>query len=74
MTRKDFQLIADVLNQHFGYWKAVNQNLTEEHLQLQAHGSEVALRDLITTFAFELEKTNARFDKERFVQACLKAN
>ena len=59
MTRKDFQLIADVLN---NYNKpgvgCVQSNLVEA---------------LALSFAHELAKTNPRLNKERFVKACLKA-
>jgi hypothetical protein len=54
MTKKDFQLIANVL---------------------KAHGdspmTRLVIKDLAATFASELAKTNPRFNKARFVSACL---
>jgi len=55
MTRKDFQLIADVL-------KASSTSPM----------NRVVVQELAVTFASELAKTNPRFNKERFVNACLK--
>ena len=56
MTKKDFQLIADVLKAH----------------QDGSAGDHV-VRGLVMSFAIELAKTNERFNKERFVKACLKS-
>ena len=55
MTRKDFQLIADVL-------KASSTS----------PANRMVIKELAVTFASELAKTNPRFNKERFVNACLK--
>ena len=53
MTRKDFQLIADVL---------------------KASGTtpmnRCVIKDVAMNFAVELQKTNPRFDVQRFVKAC----
>jgi len=54
MTRKDFQLIADVL-------KASSTSPM----------NRCVIRELAVSFASELTKTNPRFNKERFVKACL---
>jgi hypothetical protein len=56
MTRKDFQLIADVLKAH-------QDGTSNGHV----------VRGLAMSFASALAKTNPRFDKLRFVKACLKA-
>jgi hypothetical protein len=56
MTRKDFQLIADVL-------------------KASANASPMnrcVIKDIATNFAVELQKTNPRFDVQRFVKACTK--
>jgi len=57
MTRKDFQLIADVL---------------------KAHGTSpmnrLVVKELAVSFAQKLSDTNPRFNKQRFVEACLPNN
>ena len=54
MTRKDFQLIADVLKAS-GVASPMNR---------------CVIKDIATNFAVELQKTNPRFDVQRFVKAC----
>ena len=70
MTRKDYQLIASVLSKHIDYYESEAATLIEQGLKIQAHGGANALKDLATTFSFELQKTNPRFDQERFLSAC----
>ena len=53
MTRKDFQLIADVL-------KASSTSPM----------NRCVVQELAVTFASELSKTNPRFNKQRFIEAC----
>jgi hypothetical protein len=53
MTRKDFQLIADVMSDAKGALMDAN-----------AHDA------LANAFARKLKATNARFDYNRFVDAC----
>ena len=53
MTRKDFQLIADVL-------KASSTSPM----------NRCVVQELAVTFASELAKTNTRFNKQRFIEAC----
>ena len=55
MTRKDFQLIADVL-------KASGTSPM----------NRCVIKDVAMNFAVELQKTNPRFDVQRFVKACTK--
>ena len=55
MTRKDFQLIADVL---------------KSHIKLAAPDSKGTVRAIALDFARELQKTNPRFNVQRFVKAC----
>ena len=57
MTRKDFELIAEVLSGHY-------QNGTEEQK------AEIAACAL--SFAHRLQATNPRFNVQRFVKACTK--
>ncbi len=64
MTRKDYQLIADMINKHIAYWEEVAN--TEE---LDSRASVNALRDLSLSFAGELADTNPRFDRKRFLKA-----
>ena len=54
MTRKDFQLVADVMAA-----STVTANLTQTQLE-----------DLAYEFARKLRPTNARFDATRFFRAC----
>ena len=56
MTRKDFQLIANVL-------KASSTSPM----------NRCVIQELAVSFASELAKTNPRFNKQRFVEACTKA-
>ena len=56
MTRKDFELIADVLSNYHTGEKA--QKDTVEQIAL--------------TFAHRLQSTNPRFNIQRFVKACTK--
>ena len=57
MTRKDFELIADVLSGHY-------RNGTEEQK------AEIAACAL--SFAHRLQATNPRFNVQRFLKACTK--
>ena len=70
MTRKDFQLIADVISKHISHWEGASETLIEEGPKAQAYGGANALKDLATTFSYELEKTNPRFNKALFLKAC----
>ena len=54
MTRKDFQLIADVLN---------NYHTGDEK-------QKAVVREMALTFSVRLQATNPRFKPERFVAAC----
>ena len=53
MTRKDFQLIANVLSSHN-----------------TSPANRMVVKELAVSFASELAKTNPRFNKQRFVEAC----
>ena len=55
MTRKDFQLIAKVL-------KASGKD---------SPMNRCVIKDVAMNFAVELQKTNPRFDVQRFVNACM---
>ena len=70
MTRKDYQLIASVLKEHLSHWSSAKEKLSDDPQKLQAAHSEIALWDVATAFSYELQKTNPRFDKERFLSAC----
>lgn len=74
MTRKDYEMIASVLNEHLDYWKkgthATYGHVSESDIRIQSRGGQIALRDLTVTLAYELSKTNPRFDKKRFLDAC----
>jgi hypothetical protein len=54
MTRKDYELITDVLEELF-----------MGHPDWQRSGSQVAHK-----FADRLAQTNPKFDKQRFLKAC----
>lgn len=56
MTRKDFQLIADVLN---------NYHTGDEK-------QKAVVRELALTFSVRLQAANPGFKPERFVAACTK--
>lgn len=60
MTRKDYVLIAKVINGAVNYEKDFNNNTERaEALTLMAH-----------TFSSVLASENPRFDRERFLKAC----
>lgn len=59
MTKKDFQLIADVVN-NFRLTSVVNNE--------RVSGEQVA--NLSEMFANALEQINPRFDRSRFLDAC----
>lgn len=52
MTRKDFVLIANIIN----------------HLNFKDENKELIAKE----FADNLKATNAAFDKQRFIEACMK--
>lgn len=74
MTRKDYEMIASVLNEHLDYWKngahATYGYVSDSDIRIQSRGGQIALRDLTITLAYELSKTNPRFDRKRFLDAC----
>jgi len=55
MTRKDFQLIANIL---------------KSHADVAASDCKGTVRAIALDFAQELQKTNPRFNVQRFVKAC----
>lgn len=63
MTRKDFKLIADVVRQ-LRTFEAHDAELSED----VAHA--VRWSDVADRLATALATTNARFDRERFLEAC----
>ena len=65
MTRKDFQLIADVISKHIAYWE--QDNHAEE---LDSLASANALKDLALSLGGEFTSVNPRFDTKRFLKAC----
>jgi hypothetical protein len=56
MTKKDFQLIADVIK---------NLSDTADNV-----GAPISREALAKVFAAGLRSTNDRFDRERFIRAC----
>lgn len=59
MTRKDFQLIADVLN-----------DCRESYADANADAGTQAIETVAECFALRLRATNPRFDRDRFLRAC----
>ena len=57
MTRKDFELVAEVLSGHY-------QNGDEK--------AKAEIAACALTFAQRLQSTNPRFNVQRFVKACTK--
>ena len=57
MTKKDFILIANILNGSLykGYFN-----------------EKYGIEDIMEHFAKELEKTNEQFDRDKFLKACYK--
>lgn len=56
MTKKDFELIATILNKHAKH----------------EYFAETLFDDVIADFAETLKKDNPLFDKEKFYKACYK--
>ena len=56
MTRKDFQLIADVLKRH----AVISDNMTKTNV----------IKAIALDFAVQLKDTNPRFNIQRFIKAC----
>ena len=69
MTRKDYQMIAEVLSKHIAHWDRAKEVLSEDRLKRQAAASAMTVRDIALSFAGELGDTNPRFDRERFLKA-----
>ena len=61
MTRKDFQLIANVLSKH-----------RTHAVELGSHELTKHANAIIMDFAHALKDVNPRFDTQRFVHACSK--
>lgn len=57
MTRKDYQLIADMIV------------ATRDGVNSWTNGND-ALDDLVTNLGFALALDNPRFDRDRFSEAC----
>jgi len=72
MTTKEYQAIADMINQHLQIWKGGKHATYGGAIAFdsQSHGGQIALRDMAICLAHELSKTNARFDRKRFLDAC----
>jgi hypothetical protein len=66
MTKKDYQLIADVLRNNLKGQGFSNVNITEEQ-------RESAVRCIALDFSLQLQKVNPRFDSSRFMQAVMGA-
>ena len=65
MTRKDFQLIADVISKHIAYWEE------DAHAEeLDSLASANALKDIALSLGTEFISVNPRFDRKRFLKAC----
>jgi hypothetical protein len=61
MTKKDYELIAGVLNGLSKEWKTINQ-LDEK--------TERVIEHTARRLSMALESTNERFDSARFLTAC----
>ena len=66
MTRKDFQLIADVIKEN------ANKPLHIDDLRDGETAIEAVTQELAYAFANALAKTNPRFNKALFLKACVK--
>ena len=67
MTRKDFELIAEVLAA--GMTTANLSDPTDK--PTYSEGYKQAIKDMAATFAYRLTDTNPRFDTDRFLKAAL---
>lgn len=69
MTRKDFELIADVLYEH--KVKAISSTSNGVRLS-SSYISEFTVDDLAKAFAEKLDATNPRFNKDIFLSRATK--
>lgn len=58
MSRRDYEAIADIFSQRLSHTYGVDSNL--------------AIKDVMYNFANHFEQTNPRFDRDKFIAACLK--
>jgi hypothetical protein len=65
MTRKDFELIAAAVRAHLHVKRTGTDSLSVLFV-------EDATRGVVTTLANHLEATNPRFDRDRFIKACMR--
>jgi len=66
MTKKDYQLIADVLRNNMKGQGFSNVNITDEQ-------RESTVRAIALDFSLQFQKVNPRFDSSRFVKAVMGA-
>ena len=59
MTRKDYKLIAEVLNRAIKNWEGFDQERPEEVVSMIAK-----------TLSSQLIQDNPRFDRTKFLEAC----
>ena len=64
MTRKDYELIAETINNTFGGMVSPTQELRWREREVKDA--------LVSEFARALRTTNPRFDGQRFIDACNK--
>ena len=72
MISKEYQIFADMINQHLAIWKSGKHATYGGAIAFdsQSHGGQIALRDMAICLAHELSKANPRFDRKRFLDAC----
>jgi hypothetical protein len=70
MTRKDYVLIADTIAT-FSRDLANDAGLTmSEKGRAILSGERAALQTIAHRLAYELQRDNSRFDRQRFIEAC----
>lgn len=69
MTRKDYQLLADVINKACESYNEIEGISTETKFDY-VHGI-VSLRNRLS---YELIETNPRFDRQKFMEATFKSS
>jgi hypothetical protein len=70
MTRKDYVLIAEVLAQMSRDIANDERCALSDTGRAVASGERAAVQTIANRLAYELQRDNPRFDRQRFIDAC----
>ena len=72
MTRKDYKLIAEAINQALQTWNMTTSGKLSTQDVHTLTGARMAIRDVIDNISNALKQENALFDYDKFDIACNK--